>query len=71
MRHVIQKTVTTTKIISLTITHSESEAAVEYTLIDGADQSNEPIAPAPDQAADERAAIAELPAATMDEVKQK
>jgi hypothetical protein len=40
MRRVIQKTVTTTKIISLTITHSEEE--VEYTLTTGADELNEP-----------------------------
>lgn len=32
MRRVIQRTVRTTKIVSLTITHSESEEAVEYTL---------------------------------------
>ncbi len=49
MRRVIQKTVTTTRIVSLTITHSESEEAVEYTLIEGAEQVNEPIASAPDQ----------------------
>ena len=38
MRRVIQRTVTTTKIISLTITHSESAEAVEYTLVDNTRQ---------------------------------
>jgi hypothetical protein len=46
MRQVIQRTVRTTKIISLTMTHSESEEAVEYALIDGVDQSAAAI---PDQ----------------------
>ena len=54
MRHVIQRTITTTKIISLTITHSESEEAVEYTLVDDADESSQPtleIVPADQPAA--------------------
>ena len=38
MRRVIQRTVRTTKIVSLTITHSESEEAVEYSLTSGSDQ---------------------------------
>lgn len=42
MRRVIQRTVRTTKIISLTITHSESEEAVEYTLVDEAEPLNDP-----------------------------
>ena len=50
MRRVLQKTVTTTKIISLTITSSEEE--VHYALTNGADQLNElmlasPAEPAP------------------------
>ena len=45
MRRVIQRTVRTTKIISLTITHSESEEAVEYTLASNADQIAEAAAP--------------------------
>lgn len=66
MRRVIQKTVTTTRIVSLTITHSESEEAVEYTLVDGLDHSNGPLAPAPDQTFEDhgaavRAANDELP----------
>lgn len=51
MRRVIQRTVTTTKIVSLTITHSESEEAVEYTLIDN------PIASAPDRPETDRIEI--------------
>ena len=47
MRRVIQRTITTTKIISLTITHSESEEEVEYTLAASADQlpASEPMLP--------------------------
>ena len=71
MRRVIQKTVTTTRIVSLTITHSESAEEVEYTLIEGADQLNEPQMPASDQDAvdyvvSDRAADDELPQATTD-----
>ncbi len=51
MRRVIQRTITTTKIVSLTITHSEREEAVEYAVIDKATQPTDP-APAPHQAAD-------------------
>lgn len=60
MRRVIQRTITTTRIVSLTITHSESEEAVEYTVIDdgGADHfepSTEyamlPLAPADEEPA--------------------
>ena len=40
MRRVIQRTVTTTTIVSLTITHSESAEAVEYTLVDSAEELN-------------------------------
>jgi hypothetical protein len=40
MQHVIQKTVTTTRTISLTITHSDE--AVEYSLTTSADQANNP-----------------------------
>jgi hypothetical protein len=49
MRRVIQKTITTTKIISLTITHSEEE--VEYALTTGVDQLNESEASLPAEAA--------------------
>ncbi len=71
MRRVIQKTVTTTRIVSLTITHSDSEEAVEYTLVDGLDHANGPLAPASDQAVEDhgaavRAANDELPQATLD-----
>ncbi len=38
MRRVIQRTVRTTKIVSLTITHSESEEAVEYSLTSSNDR---------------------------------
>ncbi len=44
MRRVIQKTITTTKIISLTITHSEEE--VEYTLTNSSEQLSAPQPPA-------------------------
>ncbi len=44
MRRVIQRTIKTIKIISLTITHSEEE--VEYTVINSADQLGEPGPPA-------------------------
>ncbi len=40
MRRVIQRTVTTTTIVLLTITHSESAEAVEYTLVDSAEELN-------------------------------
>jgi hypothetical protein len=62
MRRVIQRTVTTTKIISLTITHSESEEAIEYTLIDDADALDEPLTSAAALAAEECAIEDELPA---------
>jgi len=68
MRRVIQRTVTTTKIISLTITHSESEEAVEYTLVDGAEQLDEPIAPVVELAADDHTINAELPATAADSI---
>ncbi len=51
MRRVIQRTITTTKIVSLTITHSEHEEAVEYTLLDKAAAPHDP-APAQHQEAD-------------------
>ncbi len=47
MRRVIQRTIKTIKIISLTITHSEEE--VEYTVINNADQLGEPGPPAEEQ----------------------
>ncbi len=49
MRRVIQRTITTTKIISLTITHSEE--AVEYTVLSSADQLAEAEPAANDPAA--------------------
>jgi hypothetical protein len=42
MRRVIQRTVRTTKIVSLTITHSEEQ--VDYTLLPDNDQLPEPAA---------------------------
>ncbi len=50
MRRVIQRTITTTKIVSLTITHSEHEEAVEYTLLDKAAQPNDPVPVLPEEA---------------------
>ena len=50
MRRVIQRTVTTTTIVSLTTTHSESAEAVEYTLVDSAEELNPGGgSPAPEQ----------------------
>ena len=50
MRRVIQRTVTTTTIVSLTITHSESEEAVEYTVVDDVERLDPGgSAPAPEQ----------------------
>lgn len=54
MRRVIQRTVRTTKIISLTITHSESEEAVEYTLVDEVEPLNDPAPLLLDEAAPDR-----------------
>jgi hypothetical protein len=62
MRRVIQRTITTTKIISLTITHSEEE--VEYTVINGADQLAEPEPAANDPAGLDLAASDETPETT-------
>lgn len=68
MRRVIQRTVTTTKIISLTITHSESEEAIEYTLIDDAEALDEPLTSAAALAAEECGSQADLPASMADSV---
>ncbi len=46
MRRVIQRTITTTKIVSLNMTTSESEEAIEYTLTGGPAQLDAPAAPA-------------------------
>ena len=46
MRRVIQRTITTTKIISLTITHSEEE--VNYILTDSQDQLDAATSAQPD-----------------------
>lgn len=59
MRRVIQRTIKTIKIISLTITHSEEE--VEYTVINSADQLSEPERPAEDHPALDGAASDETP----------
>ncbi len=69
MRRVIQRTIKTIKIISLTITHSEEE--VEYTVLNSADRLSEPEPPAGeqpvlDQPALDGAASAEAPDTTAD-----
>lgn len=70
MRRVIQRTVRTTKIVSLTITHSEEQ--VDYTLLPDNDPLSEPAAPdraglpaAPDDPA--QAATGDAPAADRSE----
>ena len=60
MRRVIQKTITTTKIVSLTITHSETEEAVEYTLAASADQLEAVEAAQSSEATSDVAAEAQL-----------
>ena len=62
MRRVIQRTITTTRIISLTITHSEEE--VEYTVVSSADQLAEPEPAADDDTPLDLAASDEAPDTT-------